>query len=440
MDMANYIAVDGSNLAVDERKRHSLSRLLGAVTALREQCSPTPVEIHIYVDATLRWQLTAPEKRQLDDLVRSGEIIQTPAGVAADPFILEAVHRNRGIVVSNDLFRDHIDNFSWLATNRSGRCVSALYESGTKTWVFRERNTSSTPRALPALLSVASTDALEPLVPATVFGRSDKHRRPIGSDTPAALVFMLDQSGSMLEVWSNGGSKREEVARLVNRTIEELIRKCWKNGVVKDRFHIAVFGYGGSGVSSLLPETTPDRPFLPISKMLPLGKAVTSTENGMIRERMVWFEPLADGGTPMCEAYKVVTEALKPWIAEHRRSFPPVVMNITDGEANDGNPLDNASELTSLETEDGNSLLFIAHISSSQSTSVRYPVRLPEGMNDAARLMFSSASLVPDSMIEISASLFESPIDVGARGFLFNADADEVLKLLVMGSTVTTKG
>jgi len=437
--MGNYIAVDGSNLAVDERRNHSLDRLMSAVKALRDQCSPAKVVIQTFVDATLRFQLMAPEKKQLNELIQRGDIIQAPAGGPADPFILEAVQRNQGIVVSNDLFRDHIQSFPWLASSGAGRCVAAMYEPSTKTWVFRERNTHSSPRTLSQLLSINRSGEPVDIKPELVFGRSDKYRSSIGSDKPAALVFMLDQSGSMHEGWTTGGSKHFEVARMVNTTIEELIRRCWKNGTVRDRFHVAVFGYGGTGVGSLLPGTTTKDPFLPISKIWPLGKAESSTEDGMVIERLRWFEAVADGGTPMCEAYRVVKDALTPWVKNHRDSFPPIVINITDGEANDGNPIESASELTALETNDGNALLFVAHISKLRESQVRYPIRLPEGLDDAARSMFSCSSRVPDSMIDLSKSLFDVPIEVGARGFLLNADADEVLRLLIMGSTVTTK-
>ena len=52
----------------------------------------------------------------------------------------------------------------------------------------------------------------------------------------------------------------------------------------------------------------------------------------------VWFEPVADGGTPMCQAAGEAKRIIEGWIAEHPDSFPPIVIHITDGESTDGNP------------------------------------------------------------------------------------------------------
>src|SRR5438876_5714143 len=50
----------------------------------------------------------------------------------------------------------------------------------------------------------------------------------------------------------------------------------------------------------------------------------------------VWFDPYSKGGTPMCAALKEATKITETWCQEHPNGFPPIVINITDGEATDG--------------------------------------------------------------------------------------------------------
>jgi Mg-chelatase subunit ChlD len=62
----------------------------------------------------------------------------------------------------------------------------------------------------------------------------------------------------------------------------------------------------------------------------------------------IWFDPVANGGTPMCAALGRATTILQGWLAQHPDCFPPIVINITDGEATDGDPTGPAKTLTSL--------------------------------------------------------------------------------------------
>ena len=65
----------------------------------------------------------------------------------------------------------------------------------------------------------------------------------------------------------------------------------------------------------------------------------------------------------MCNALYRAYDIVDKWIQEHKRSFPPVVIHISDGESQDGDPLQYAESLRSLATEDGNVLLFNCHLS-----------------------------------------------------------------------------
>src|SRR5256885_15696862 len=59
----------------------------------------------------------------------------------------------------------------------------------------------------------------------------------------------------------------------------------------------------------------------------------------------VWFDPYSKGGTPMCAALKEATKITQTWCQEHPNGFPPIVINITDGEATDGDLVAEARKL-----------------------------------------------------------------------------------------------
>ncbi len=155
----------------------------------------------------------------------------------------------------------------------------------------------------------------------------------------------------------------------------------------------------------------------------------------------VWVEPEADGGTPMAEAVQLATRWIAAWAQAHPTSFPPVVINITDGEPNDWgsgarDTRTAADALRSVETRDGKALMLNAHVSKVRAR----PLALPdsEGVlpNDFARLLFSMSSVLPEPTRR-SAEQQGFPTTAGSRGFIFNADAETLIRLLTFGSQPT---
>src|SRR2546425_4832635 len=71
----------------------------------------------------------------------------------------------------------------------------------------------------------------------------------------------------------------------------------------------------------------------------------------------LWFDPYWKGGTPMCAALKEATRIVETWCQEHPKGFPPIVINITDGEATDGDLVAEARKLTAVSGGGGSGLL-----------------------------------------------------------------------------------
>ncbi len=150
-------------------------------------------------------------------------------------------------------------------------------------------------------------------------------------------------------------------------------------------------------------------------------------------EYPIWIEAEASGGTPMCAALRQAHSIAENWISSHMHSHPPIVINITDGDSTDGDPLPEALRLRELKTDDGELLLFNCHLSPFSPDEVRFPGSesdLPKEDDSAAKL-FAMSSVIPETM-RTRACEFEVKKNMkpGDRGFLFNTDVDGVMSLI----------
>jgi len=141
----------------------------------------------------------------------------------------------------------------------------------------------------------------------------------------------------------------------------------------------------------------------------------------------------------MGEALQLACQTVARFVSEHANCFPPIVINITDGEATDVSPEELAQiaeSVRAVKSEDGNVLLFNVHISSASAHPILFPAS-DEGLPDAyARLLFRMSSPLPPSMFQQAQKMFEGQqrIREGARGFAFNADLVSVIQFLEIGT------
>jgi hypothetical protein len=147
----------------------------------------------------------------------------------------------------------------------------------------------------------------------------------------------------------------------------------------------------------------------------------------------VWVEPVAIGSTPMCEALDLAGTICAEWIEAHPHSFPPVVINMTDGVANDGDPARWAERLTELATTDGRLLLFNASISTEAGGTVSFPASPDDLPSDEAKGLFAMSSELPSFMVDAAATAGHDVIE-GARGFVHNADVSSIVSFLRIGT------
>ena len=247
-----------------------------------------------------------------------------------------------------------------------------------------------------------------------------------------AFVLAIDQSGSMVEELEFRGrrtSKAAAVAEVANSLLSELLLRATREGEVRDYYDIAV------PVSALRNAVRNTRR-VSVERRLPDGQPafneVTVSE---------WIAPAASGQTPMYEALLYVHDLVEAWCRrpEHRESFPPLVFNITDGEASDSDEEELAQiagRIRSLGTDDGRALLVNIHLASGDAAKGR--IFLTDGEtaynNRYARLLYDISSPMPPLFDDAIRSLRGDEARGPFRGMCYNASITELLSVLNVGS------
>jgi hypothetical protein len=268
--------------------------------------------------------------------------------------------------------------------------------------------------------------------------------------TPGCIMFLVDRSESMQQQWSGSGlSLAQGAARAINKILLELCVKSTKEqgGALRCYFYVGMVGYGlcpssgGEGVEVALPATLAARGIVPLPELAdhPIAVREEPSVDAVLSSTRVpaWIDPYAGFRTPMCQAFATAGAYLYDWAQAFPQSFPPILINVTDGAVTDS-PYEGADvvtwaqRLTSIGTNDGPALLFNIFLSPHPGAGVWFP---PSGANLPAPgpELFSISSPLPPPMVQNARS---AQIDVapGSRGFVFNADLAMLVKFLEIGT------
>jgi hypothetical protein len=267
----------------------------------------------------------------------------------------------------------------------------------------------------------------------------------ISRANPSCFLFLIDQSGSMEDPFGGGEATRKKadlVADAINRLLQNLVIKCAKEEGIRDYFYVGVIGYGDK-VGPALGGTLAGKELVSISeignqpaRIEQRVKKVEDGAGGLVEQPIrfpVWFDPMAHGATPMCQALTLAHEVLGRWLPQHPDSFPPIVINITDGEATDGNPVGAAQTLRNLANNDGSVLLFNIHLSSKGARPIEFPDTTDSLPDQYAKQMFELSSALTPTMRAIAQQEGYATSEA-SRGFVFNADMVSVIKFLDIGT------
>jgi hypothetical protein len=248
----------------------------------------------------------------------------------------------------------------------------------------------------------------------------------------------------MSDPWGEeaGRKKADELAVIINRLLQNLVIKCAKAEGVRDYYHIGVIGYGAR-VGPAFSGPLAGKELVPISEVANFParveertKKVDDGAGGLVDQTVkfpVWFDPVANGGTPMCQALMKAHSIVQNWLNQHPDCFPPIVINITDGESTDGDPGIPAKSLGHLTSSDGSVLLFNLHLSSRKASPIEFPDSENSLPDEYARLLFGMSGKLPEYMRNIAQQEGFNVSD-NTRGFVFNADIVSVIRFLDIGT------
>lgn len=278
------------------------------------------------------------------------------------------------------------------------------------------------------------------------------YQQSVSRSDPGCVVILLDRSDSMKLLWANTGATLAEGAALAVNNI--LLDMCIKattevNAPVRPYFDVGVFSYGarlstpGEGVESAFGGGLAGRGLVPLPELAenPITvRAEPSIDLMSVTAKMpVWVDPVHGYRTPMCEAIALVGAHVFDWAGAHPNSFPPIVINITDGMVTDS-PHEGATliewvkRLTSVATNDGPTLFFNVFLSPAEAAEIVFPAH-PGGLPPPGPDLFALSSELPPAMIE-NARVDGFDVQPRARGLAFNVGRSTLLKVLQVGTRV----
>jgi len=243
---------------------------------------------------------------------------------------------------------------------------------------------------------------------------------------------------------SVGKPKSEALADVINRMLQQLVIKCAKSEGVRDYYNVGVIGYGANGVGPAFSGSLSGKNLVPISEIAnnparieERTKRVSDGAGGLVDTSVkfpIWFDPTANGGTPMTEAFRKANTIIADWLSSNPNCFPPVVIHITDGESTDGDPIEEMNKLTSQVSNDGNVTLFNLHTNARSVNPISFPgseVQLPDQYSEK---LFNGASLLPSFMRNVAAQEFGLNLSEGAKAFVLNGDIDLIITAIEIGT------
>lgn len=292
----------------------------------------------------------------------------------------------------------------------------------------------------------------------------------ISRTNPSCFLFLIDQSGSMNDVvdptgiqamdkpmvvdgrtythTASGQTKAQRVADAINRLLQNLVIKCAKSEGVRDYYEVGVIGYSGDKLSGArigpaFSGSLAGKELVTIGEIAnnparieERSKKVEDGAGGLIDQKIkfpIWFDPVANGGTPMSLAMTKAQTILTDWVFRHPASFPPIVINITDGEVAEEDPTPAADAIKSLATNDGNVLVFNIQISSNHAAPIEFPDDESRLGDQYAKFLFRLSSPLPSYMQAI-ARQEGLPVSEMSRGFAFNADMVSLIRFIDIGT------
>ena len=225
-------------------------------------------------------------------------------------------------------------------------------------------------------------------------------------------------------------SRARYLARTVDNALLEMAVRCHKAEGTRDYFHVACLGYGNEKVGNAFSLALGSGDHATISAIA--ASPLRLVDNPQGGKSPQWIEPVAGGDTPMCAAFDRACRFVATWCDAHPRSYPPTVINVSDGESTDGDPRRAAELLRKIHTDDGECLVFNLHVGQGGKGEVVFPDS-PVGLDEGARRLFDMSSPFPPHLRDQAvAAGFQ--IGAGSRFFAWGAGAALATRFFELGT------
>jgi uncharacterized protein YegL len=289
----------------------------------------------------------------------------------------------------------------------------------------------------------------------------DSYRKSWNRQHRGLLIFLLDQSGSMrqpVQIGNRQYTNGEMATLALNDLIVSVINNTpidSQTGRLKDYCDLLVLGYGNQ-VTPLLdnrqgaPVSIKDLAENPIGRRPVLVEKYDRVQGKKVQVQEMqpfWINYTADSTkTEMAKALQRAYRVVQDWLQadlRRRQSFPPIVINITDGAHNgEGDPIEAAKSIRRLYTDDGHVLLFSCHLTSNSTSHLVFPrdaQMISRNVSNAderewAVNLFEMSSEIPATMAKRARESFNAGLPDGARGFIYNANPADLIDFLSWGT------
>lgn len=279
------------------------------------------------------------------------------------------------------------------------------------------------------------------------------YQRSITRITRSAIIIAIDSSLSMQDwtIFHNTRMRKMDAAALIsNFAIDELVMRSTRAGNIRDYYDIAVIGYSGDGIEHIVGNE--EGGMVHINSLhgnMPQPvcyNLIHEEEDGSLCTIPItlneWVTPKAYGTAPMYEALVHIKDLVTKWCEDNmnKASFPPIVINISDGccgDAEEDEILDIASSIESIGTKDGSTLLVNVYLANEadDTTNALFPnVSELFSHDQDCQMLYNMSSTLP---VELEHLVDEI---VGCRGsgpykcFARNASICEILTLTDIGT------
>jgi TIR domain len=286
------------------------------------------------------------------------------------------------------------------------------------------------------------------------------YKQQLSQQYPGLFVILLDQSVSMMERESkSGASKADIVTSYVNSIIRNMLEYAQVDefsGRRKNYAYVSILGYNDDVYplhsGDIAPVSLPDlddteKGYLNEDKILRNQDGTIRRIKGRVK---FWIEPEAKGNTDMAQAFEEAEKVIRIWLQSkpeyvsqdigmqmpRSKSFPPVLINITDVKHNGKqDPEEVIERIRQMGTEDGNVLIFNCYYSNdSGQPAIAFPSDVAKlrhlTRSNQAEKMFYMSSEIPETLRRKAEYVMQMPILPGSRCFVYNTNPDKLLKFL----------